>query len=113
MGKLKDWADKQSPYIKLNDGESFVGQYLGFKEVSGQFGKAIRYTFLVDSEEKLFEKSSMQVAYAMDEIPENGFVRITRYGEGNKTKYEIEAVEDEKGDLSKDDKEYINETMSG
>lgn len=114
MGKLKDWGDKQSPFIRLSDGDSIVGQYLGFEFVPNRFDpkkQSVRYIIVVDGEEKSFESGSSSVAFQFDKIGENENVRISREGEGTKTKYQVEAVADAK--ISKKQADDINSEMAG
>lgn len=96
MGKLKEWADKQSQYVILGDGDSVVAQYVGFQMIENRFDpkkESVRYILLIDGEEKQFESSSAAVARQFDDLKDNAMVKITREGEGNKTKYTIKAVE--------------------
>lgn len=94
-GKLKDWADQQTNYIKLADGESIAGQYVGFQMIANKFDpkkESVRYILLVEGEEKYFESGSAAVARQFDGLSENERIQITRKGEGNETKYTIKSV---------------------
>lgn len=116
MGKLRDWADSLSPYIRLEDGGSFVGQYIGFKIMPNRFDlnkNVAQYTFLKDGQEKVFENGSSRIAYEFDKIKEGVFVKITRTGEGQKTTYQIQQVSDASGKISKKQADEIDREMAG
>ncbi len=108
MGELKDWAVKQSPFITIDTGESIVVKYLGFKMVPNRFDvdkETVRYLFeLPDGEQKPWENGQLQVARVLDEIVKGTMIKITRTGEGQKTRYEIEEV-DSKGNILKKTKQ--------
>ena len=92
MGKLKDWADSNSQFITIEDGESLEIVYKGWKNVPNRFDtdkETIRYIFLVDGQEKYWENGSGRTARFFDEVKEGEPVKITRKGEGQKTKYEL------------------------
>src|SRR3990172_12059365 len=104
MGTLKDWAVKQSPFIVIETNESIIVKYLGFKMVPNRFDvdkEVVRYLFqLQDGTQKPWENGQLQVARVFDEIEKETWVKISRTGEGNKTRYEIDIV-DEKGTILK------------
>ena len=65
MGKLKDWADSNSQFITIEDGESLEIVYKGWKNVPNRFDtdkETIRYIFLVDGQEKYWENGSGRTA---------------------------------------------------
>ena len=95
MGKLSDWAKENSQFIKLADKESIELVYKGFKIVPNKFDtekESIRYIFLVEGKEKFWENGAGYIAEYFDNVKEGEVVKITRKGEGNQTKYELEAV---------------------
>jgi len=95
MGKLKDWADSNSQFITIEDGESLEIVYKGWKNVPNRFDtdkETIRYIFLVDGQEKYWENGSGRTARFFDEVKEGEPVKITRKGEGQKTQYELELL---------------------
>lgn len=114
---LKDWADKQSPFIRLTDGEVFVGKYVGWEEVPNRFDpkkKIIKYSFVNDDgEEKSFENGSTNTAYQFHDVLEGSRVELMRIGEGQKTKYYVKEVVDKEGKISKKTADDINEVMGG
>ena len=89
MGGLKDWADKNSKFIKLSDGESCEGIYEGskivVKDCFGEEREIVRYK--IDG--KTFDSTSMSLARQMDGIPEGQRISIAREGEGTETKYKV------------------------
>jgi hypothetical protein len=89
MGKLGDWAKDQSPYIKLEDGESFIGIYRGYKESNYKGTPLIEYSI----GEKKISSGSAKLAKRMDNVPEGTKIKIIRFGEGYDTNYEIEILE--------------------
>jgi hypothetical protein len=110
VSKLKDWADKQSPFIKLEDNESISGEYVGFAFVPNHFDakkETAQYNLIVEGEEKVFQSGSANVAYQFDKIKEGGVVTITRHGEGPNTKYTVE------GEITKKQAKEIEEEMAG
>lgn len=95
MGKLNDWANENSQFIILADGESTELVYKGFKFVSNRFDtdkETVRYIFLVNGKEKFWENGAGYVAKFFDNLKDGESVKITRKGEGTKTKYELEAI---------------------
>ncbi len=63
--------------------------------------ETVRYLFeLPDGEQKPWENGQLQVARVLDEIVKGTMIKITRTGEGQKTRYEIEEV-DGKGNVLK------------
>jgi hypothetical protein len=88
---LKDTVE----FITLEDGESFEGKYLTaeFLPTGGYKGAAtMDYSF-----EKLDRKYSLKTtsktfAQRMEKVAENTNLKITRYGTGPDTKYDITAL---------------------
>lgn len=99
MGKLKDWANKRSKYIRLADGDSVIGIYLGFKEVQSGYDPekvVMQYLIEIAGENKYFESGAGSVARQFDEIDEGAMVKISRKGKDTKTKYTVEEVGEKK-----------------
>lgn len=96
MGKLAEYAKNASQFIKLNDGESMTVIFKAFKIVPNKFDTekdTVRYYFLVDNgKEKEWENGAAYVAEFFDNVKEGEPVKITRKGEGNKTKYDLEMI---------------------
>ena len=96
MGKLAEYAKNASQFVKLADGESIEVVFKAFKIVPNKFDTekdTVRYYFLVDGgKEKEWENGAAYVADFFDGVKEGEPVKITRTGEGNKTKYTLELV---------------------
>jgi len=102
MGKLKIWADENSPYIMLADGESIIGQYVGYKMIPSHFDpekEVVQYTLLIDGKEKFFKSGSNSVALQFDKMEDNAMVQITRQGEDRNTKYIITEVTGDEAEI--------------
>lgn len=93
MGKLKDWADDNSTFIKLADGESFEGEYQGYAFALFKGKKVPCYEFLIKGKEKSLTTSSYVLAAAFDEeqgtYKKGDKVVITRKGVDTETSYSI------------------------
>jgi hypothetical protein len=103
MTDLKDWAQHNSPFLKIEDNGEVIVIYKGYKEVEDQRNPGrtkIRYTFILDGEEKWFESAATAVAIALSECSEGDIVRIQKTKEGEKTRYI--ATPEEKQDIDKD-----------
>lgn len=93
MGKLKDWAVKNSPFLKLEVGETIEAVYLGFKEVDDNRNPGetkIRYRFEINQDEKWFESKAAAIAMTLDKCPEGGVVRIEKILVEGKNRYKVE-----------------------
>lgn len=121
MGDLKAWADDQSEFIKLGDGDSVIGVFVGFEQIPNRFDpkkQSIRYTLEVEgtngkASEKFFESGSANVARQFDAVEAGDLVKISRTGEGTSTKYEIVSVADKEGEVSKKEADKISKEMAG
>lgn len=92
---LKDWASKQSPYIKIPDGGKIEGVYKGAETVRDSFDSSrtkIRYHLEIDGNLKYLESMSVGLASQFSEIEEGEIVAIFREGEGRDTRYKVETV---------------------
>jgi hypothetical protein len=112
---LKDWASKQSRFIKLGDGESIEAVFIKAIEVDDSFnpGKTkIRYTLEVDNEEKFLESASSDLARKMFNVEEGEVIKISRTGESMNTRYEVkEVVSKAKEEISKEELEEIDKKI--
>jgi hypothetical protein len=117
MGNLRDWAKKVSPFIAVTTEEPFVGKFMGYKMVPNRFDtekETVRYLFeLPDGTQKPWENGQAAVASTFDGIEKETWVKITRLGEGNKTKYEIVKVADKSGEVTIQEAKQMNEEMIG
>ena len=98
MAKLSDLNDKakiekkaNSKFISIEEEESFRGKYVGVEETTGQFGKTRHYTFLVDGNEKIFNKASDKFLENMVKagVDEGDEITVKREGKGYDTKYPV------------------------
>ena len=83
MGTLSEIAKARSPFIRIAIGEkSEAMTYKGWKEVTGNFGDSFRYTFELQTDKGLVQKSfdcpQQKFAEAMDLIPFGAIVIIHR-----------------------------------
>lgn len=91
MGTLKEYANKHSMFINFDEGV-IEGRYNGakiiLKESFGEEKEAVRYKI----DEKVFDSLSSSLALQMDEIELGTKIKITKTGEGMKTKYVVERL---------------------
>ena len=96
MGELKDWARRQSKFVKLDDGESEIFKYIGYKFVPKQDdpSKEVMMFELEDmtGTRKFWNTSAAGVANQMDTVPKGSQIEITRSGLEKATKYLIRKV---------------------
>lgn len=95
MGKLADWGQKHSPFLKIADNSEVVVMYKGFKEVEDSRNPGetkIRYIVELDGDDKWFESASARVAMSMDTIKEGEFIKIKKEVKNNQTRYYVEAA---------------------
>ena len=92
---LLEWARDSSPFLTLANGESVDCEYLGYDIVANRFDvdkETVRYTVCINKKNKTFEKSSGSFAKDMAKIKEGTMIRLTRFGEGNQTKYTVAEI---------------------
>ena len=97
MSNLEDLYNEEkanSPYIKLADGESFEGQFVDVVKTTGQFGETRRYAFIANGIEKTLDNKGFGLLNAMMEqkVEEGDTIKLTRTGEGTKTRYKVEVL---------------------
>ncbi|MDP8258845.1 MAG: hypothetical protein P9L90_05440 [Candidatus Aadella gelida] len=105
MGKLSDFVNRNSEFVKLEDGGSIELIFKEFEVVPNPYddGKEIvNYTFEMDGKTKTLRSAACTLARAFDKIQPGTKVRITRKGLENKTSYKIE---EEKDDWLEEDQE--------
>ena len=98
MGDLKTWARENSPFIRLNDGDSETGIYKGWKEVADAYnpGKVkIRYSIEIGGKIKTFDNGSSAVAMQFDTAKEGDLVKITAHGTDMRKRYTVDVLPDE------------------
>jgi len=95
MGILKEWADEQSKWLKLADGESATVQFLSFERAKSSFDddrEVIRYSLEINGRSISLDSGSADLATALDATEPGSWIKLTRHGLGNKTKYTIEKL---------------------
>jgi len=96
MGKLSQFADKSNRWVKLTDGGTFEGEYLGYVFMLNQSGTEVPcYRFKgSDGEEKMLQTQSSSLCQFFDEDRGKGkvgeTVKIRRSGLGLETRYKAE-----------------------
>ena len=88
---LKDTVE----FITLEDGESFEARYetAEFLETGGFKGAStMEYLFIKGNRKYSLKTTSKTFAHRMEHVPEGTQIKITRYGTGPDTKYDISVV---------------------
>lgn len=96
MGKLTEWTQESSRYLKLQDGERIKATYKGYKIITSTFDaekETVRYTLDTPLGEKLWDTSAKNVALFFDDMEEEQQVLIERNGTGTDTKYKLSLIE--------------------
>lgn len=88
MGDLAQWAKDNSPFIKLSDGESVTGIFNGYEKSKYRGKPLIEYNI----GGKILSSSSGRLANCIDSINQGDEIKITRFGEGMQTTYEVEMI---------------------
>ena len=85
--------NKKSLFVQLGDGESFVGEFVSVEKTTGQFGEVNSFTFLIDGEKKILNSKSFGLLKGLASVAKEGdTVKITKTGEGFKTKFQVNLV---------------------
>lgn len=98
MGILADEVKKRSPYLQVEDGESVVAIYRGFKMVPSSFNPEediFRFTLGIGEEEKFWDTGSNKVAMVFDHVKEGEEVKITKSVVNGKNNWKLEPVKKE------------------
>ena len=95
---LRDYADKQSKFFKLLNGQEKIVRYLRAEVVPNHFdnGKTQCVRFHLESEGKikLWDRTSMRLSLQMSNIPEGSLIKIKRTGDLGNSKYFIERIKE-------------------
>jgi len=96
---LDKFINENTKFLKLEDGESWKGTYLGSKVIPNKFDtekKTVEYQLGTKEGYGLtWTNGSIRVARAFKEITETDTVSIKRIGIGQNTTYEV--IKDESG----------------
>ena len=96
MIDLKDWAFKNSPFLKISDGETIEAEFVEDGEVVDNFNpekKKIQYTLSIKGVKKFLASGSAATAMFMATIKPREMIAISKTGEGQKSRYKYKKVE--------------------
>ena len=125
MGDLADKVKQRSPFLRLENGESIVATYKGYKMVPSTYDpEKENFRFLLEVEingekqVKYWDTGSNKVAIVFDAAKVGDMVKITKtvsIGKNDKetTSWEVVPVADEKGTVTKKEAKEIGAKMSG
>jgi len=92
MGIGKDFAKRNSSFIKFDEDGVIEGIFRGMKsivkETFGEEKEVMRYKI----DDKTFDSQSVRLAELMDTVPMGSRIKITKTGQSMDTKYEVEVV---------------------
>jgi hypothetical protein len=92
MGVGKDFAKRNSSFIKFDEDGVVEGVFNGMKaiikETFGEEKEIMRYKI----DDKSFDSQSVKLAELMDAVPVGSKVKITKTGQSMDTKYEVEVI---------------------
>jgi hypothetical protein len=92
MGELSNWAQENSPFLKIPDNGQVRVIYRGYQKVDDNRnpGKTkIRYKVELNGQVKWFESAAARIAMSFDSIKEGEEVIIKKSFENGKNKYEV------------------------
>ena len=93
MGDLKKFVKDNSKFLMLADGESFLGEYKGFKIMPNSYDpekEIVCYKLTYEDGKDIYWKTaSLKVANIISEIPVGGKIKIKRSGTDTTTKYDV------------------------
>jgi len=95
MGQLKKWSDKNSKFVKIEDGQTIEAVFEGYKIITSHFDsdrEVIRYLLKIDDTVKPWETGASTVAVFFDTVQPGEKVRITRHGTGKNTTFECQTI---------------------
>lgn len=93
MSDLTDYVKRNSKTLSLKDGESVEVIYRGYRIGANKYDpekESVYYQFETEYGVKTFQSGALTLANLFDTIEKDTKIRITREGEGNKTKYFVE-----------------------
>jgi len=89
MSEYTDWLNKDSLYIKIKEGESYIVIFNGRENGEYNDKPTVHYKF----DKKTFSSSSKKLSEKMDNIPLGSKIKIQKFGTGTNTVYEVEVLE--------------------
>ena len=99
MGKLGDFAKRNSQYISLDSGESVEAVYKDSIVTPNPFDaekEVVNYKFETEYGIKTLRSGACALARLFDNIQPGTKIKLTREGLGNKTSYKVEEFVDGK-----------------
>ena len=102
MSELMDYVAKNSKTISLRDEESIEVKYQGYEIGKNRFDTekdTINYKLETPFGVKVFSSGALSLARTFDNIEQGTIIRLTRDGEGTKTRYKVE-IQDSEGNFS-------------
>lgn len=94
---LNDYVRDNSKFLRLANGESFKGSFVGYKVTTNTFDpekEIVVYKLKYDDGKEVFwQTASTAVARAFSKLKGGEVIQITRHGEGNATKWDIKSPE--------------------
>jgi hypothetical protein len=94
---LTQFVKDNSKFLRLSDGESFTGSYVGYKISANSYDpekEIVVYKLkFEDGKEVFWQTASCAVAKLFSKFKGGEKVVITRHGDGTQTKYEIKSPE--------------------
>jgi len=91
FAKAEEERKLNSPFISLEDGESFEGTFVKVEDITGKYGETRRYTFTIGEKDKSFDTKNFSLLKSLVDlkVEQGDVVNITRNGEGADTKYKV------------------------
>lgn len=91
---LASFVKRNQKFLKLGDGETFTGAYMGFVigfDPRNPEKEKVTYKFRPDDSEKnvFMSSGSVSLAQRMSKIAIGEVIQLTRHGMGTETSYEI------------------------
>lgn len=107
---LSQFVKDNSKFLRLADGESFDGSYVGYKITTNNFDPdkemvVYKLRYADDGKEVFWQTASCAVARLFSKFKGGEKIIITRHGALTKTKYEIKSpdIKIEKDELEPDE----------
>ncbi len=101
MGELSKFAQQNSRFLKIEEGQTIRAAFVSFKFAKSYFNPdkdVVSYTLKTSEGNKVWNTSSGKTAEFFDKVKPGQIVSITRHGSGNNTKYDLAIVESGESD---------------